>query len=203
MYVAFVTPRLPLTSWTATEPVKESSMDGMPNRDSVEEIAIVVLDPTHVDRVNLVASRMRRTLVEVLGLERGEAMCSLDWLRARVLWHLDPTNCVGQVFLAVCSEVVLGHTIVRIENDAGAHPHGLFSTIYVDPEQRRRGVGSRLLFAGERWFRGNGVEKFATKTAKANAKLVELFGRHGYNVVGIDEENQMVRLEYSGGERSP
>ena len=36
----------------------------------------------------------------MLGEEAGTSLYSMEWLRQRVLWHLNPANCTGQVFLA-------------------------------------------------------------------------------------------------------
>ena len=60
--------------------------------DSLSELKIREIDPTSKEEISLVASRMRETLIEVLGEERGTALYSMDWLRNRVLWHLDPTQ---------------------------------------------------------------------------------------------------------------
>ncbi len=74
---------------------------------------IRAIDPQSPAEVELVASRMRQTLVEVLGEEVGGNMYTMDWLIQRVLWHLDPNQCVGQVFLSEDSEGhITGHTKV-------------------------------------------------------------------------------------------
>lgn len=60
---------------------------------------------------------MRQTL-EVLGEEKGGNMYRMDWPIQRVLWHVDPSQCVGQVFLSEDRDGrITGHTIVRIERD--------------------------------------------------------------------------------------
>ena len=58
------------------------------------------LDPTRADEVDLVATRMRATLVEVVDPVEGHTLYTMDWLRQRVRWHLDPGACDGQVFVA-------------------------------------------------------------------------------------------------------
>jgi GNAT superfamily N-acetyltransferase len=147
------------------------------------------LDPASDEEIALVADRMRRTLVEVLGEARGTAMYTTDWLRARVRFHLVPDR---EVLLAEDGDgVVIGHTIVRVEPDEGPAT-GLFSTTFVAPEARRAGVASALLAAGEGWMRDRAMASAVTWTGDANTKLLRLYERHGYAVTARTDE--MVRL---------
>lgn len=157
-------------------------------------------EEAHAAEVDLVAGRMRETLMEVVDEMRGEEMYTLDWLRARVRFHLDEAQCTGEVLLAERAEgkarqdSVVGHTILRIEQEQP--PLGLFSTFYVHPTSRRDGVASALLEAGEAWFRRCGMARFATNTAATNHRLHRLMERHGYVLVLRDGE--MVRFEKDG-----
>ncbi len=154
------------------------------------------IDPRSDAEIEIVATRMRQTLVEVLGEARGNAMYTIDWLRDRVRFHLDPSRSTGEVFLAEDVEgVVMGHTIVRIETEDDWRSIGLFSTTYVHPSHRRAGVASMLLERGEAWFRGRGPHCAVTYTDEANAGLIRLFERHGYRIV--EARQQMVKLEKS------
>jgi GNAT superfamily N-acetyltransferase len=135
------------------------------------------------ENILLVASRMRQTLAEVLGEERGTGLYSLDWLRNRVLFHLD----TGQVLLAESAGQVLGHCMLRVEGDIG-----LYATTFVRPESRRAGVAQALLSAGEVWLVAQGVQALATDTALENTKLIRLFESRGFKVVHTTQE--MLRL---------
>lgn len=139
----------------------------------------------------IVAARMRATLVEVLGEARGAAMYDLPWLEDRVRFHLDPTRSTGAVFVAEDATETLGHTIVRLERDAEG-VFGLFSTTYVAPPARRRGVAAALLDAGEAWLASHAVRGTATWTAHDNAPLIALFTRRGYVIA--ERADEMVRL---------
>jgi GNAT superfamily N-acetyltransferase len=142
--------------------------------------------------VELVATRMRETLVEVLGQERGVALYTMEWLRERVLFHLDPAKSTATVLLSENQAGhVTGHTIVRIEEEAG-RKIGLFSTIFVEPDARRAGVAASLLMCGEAWMVQQRVAEATTYTSDANVKLINLFQKHGYRVTGA--ESEMVRL---------
>jgi GNAT superfamily N-acetyltransferase len=138
---------------------------------------------------------MRLTLVEVLGEEAGAALYSLDWLRERVHWHLEPAQCTGQVLLAEEQEGCLaGHLIVRLERGEDGAEIGLISTIYVDPSRRRRGIGARLLEAGETWIRAHAGRVAVYDTAETHAPMIRLLEARGYVVTFAAADKQMVRL---------
>ncbi len=155
-----------------------------------------MIRPLNRDRpleIELVAARMRQTLEEVLGVERGREMYTMDWLIARVRWHLDPSQATAEVFLAEDQAgEVLGHTIVRVERDETGRAFGLFSTTFVVPSARRGGVATQLLLAGEAWMLAQKLPEAATFTGDHNTKLIQLYQRHGYTLQNVPPE--MVRL---------
>jgi GNAT superfamily N-acetyltransferase len=132
--------------------------------------------------IDLVAERMRATLIEVEGEARGGTMYSMDWLRDRVRWHLDGRAAEVVVAEDAAGEIV-GHTIYRIESDdaaLGAAPLGLISTTYVAPAARRHGVAQRLLAHAEDWLRERQVLLSCTWTSETNRPLIALYARNGY-----------------------
>ena len=134
--------------------------------------------------IQLVATRMRQTLIEVLGEAAGGSMYTMDWLIRRVEWHLDPAACTGQVFLALNGEdQIAGHTIVRLDVDFEEKPTGLFSTTYVDPEFRGKGLARALIAKGENWMIERGMNKAVTYTDPGNAPLLKLFESQGYRII--------------------
>lgn len=141
------------------------------------------LDPASDAEVELVARRMRATLVEVEGEEAGTALYTMDWLRERVRWHLDAANCAGRVLVSLDEAgAINGHAIMREEKDEAGRAFGLFSTIFVDPPLRRAGIASRLLDEGEAWMRGRRLLEAATWTSSSNAKLIALLVPRGYDI---------------------
>jgi GNAT superfamily N-acetyltransferase len=159
----------------------------------VTSLLVRAVRPDAEDEIALVAARMRLTLIEVLGEERGTALYTMDWLRARARLHLDPSKCRGQIFVAEIAERVVGHTIVRVDRDDDGRPIGLFSTTFVEPEARRLGVAESLVRHGEAWMNAEGMTVAVTDTSAANTKLIRLFEKHGYAIALRDGE--MVRLE--------
>ncbi len=145
-----------------------------------------------------VAQRMQRTLVEVLGDDRGLSMYQLAWLVARARWHLTEAT-AGAIFLATVPGWTtdgrsVGHTIVRMEQDAAGRPYGLFSTTFVHPDARKLGVASVLLRQGEDWLIRHGATRLATDTSATNTPLLHLYQKHRYTVVLEAPDRQMVRL---------
>lgn len=103
------------------------------------------------DEIALVASRMRQTLVEVLGEEKGTALYSMDWLLNRVRWHLDPNQTIGKIFLVEDNGTrILGQAIARIEYDENKAEFGYFSTVFVEPGSRfqESGTGDEFAYSG-------------------------------------------------------
>jgi GNAT superfamily N-acetyltransferase len=157
-------------------------------------IAIRPIDASNDQEIELVADRMRATLVEVIG-EKGHNMYTPEWLRNRVRWHLRENQCMGRVLLAVDSTgAIIGHIIAREEDASTMAPVGLVSTIYVSPPFRRRGVAKALLEASEAWLMAQRVATLATDTSETNRPLIELFRQRGYAVTFHSHEKQMVRL---------
>jgi GNAT superfamily N-acetyltransferase len=127
---------------------------------------------------------------------------TLDWLVQRVRWHLDARHCIGAVFVAVeANECISGHAIVRVERDDAGQCFGLFSTTYVDPASRRRGIATALLTHGLQWMQAQGMSASATWTAASNLKLIALYQKHGYQVTQRHRHDvtnsEMVRLSKS------
>jgi GNAT superfamily N-acetyltransferase len=162
------------------------------------------LDPASDKEIEWVARGMRRTLIEVEGEATGTALYTMEWLRQRVRWHLDPAKCRAQVLVAQGLAAqgergeLAGYTLVREEIDEHGRRFGLFSTTFVEPACRRAGLAARLLQAGEQWMIAQALPESATWTSASNAKLIGLYRRHGYAQVATHVHEvtatRMVRL---------
>lgn len=151
------------------------------------------IDPASESEVALVATRMRDTLIEVLGEQRGGEMYSHEWLVDRVQWHLDPSNVVGEVYVSEQEDgEISGHTILRVQSDELFGRHGLFSTFYVLPRFRNTGIAAKFVEIGEKWMRDNRLQRAMTYTAIDNERLQGFLKRRGYEVVL--EKDDMVAL---------
>lgn len=145
-------------------------------------VSIRDIDPISSVEIDLVAQRMLQTLIEVEGPVRGSSLYTIEWLVARVRWHLDGACCRGRVLLAeLPHKSIAGHMIVRLESTDGV-PFGLVSTAYIEPAFRRVGLASALLAYSEAWFSEQGMASCSTWTSGTNAPLIALYERHGYSI---------------------
>lgn len=162
----------------------QSSAQTHPGEYSNGAIRIRTIDPRSAAEVELVALRMRQTLVEVEGDKTGNSLYTMDWLKDRVRWHLDAAKSTGQVFLAENREgCITGHTIVRIESDEAGRRYGLFSTTFVEPESRKQAIAASLLDHGEKWMIEHEMPEAVTWTSASNMKLIRLYLKRGYAIV--------------------
>jgi ribosomal protein S18 acetylase RimI-like enzyme len=143
------------------------------------------LDARVDTEVELVATRMRETLVEVLGEARGGAMFTREWLIARVHHYAKE----GVVFVAEENGAIIGHAMARVEDGVGH-----FGTIFVAPHTRRHGVAQSLMADVERWLRARDVLDVRYYTDEDNEKLITLFRAHGYAITERDAGARMVKL---------
>ena len=166
------------------------SIHDLPHRsDDPTLVDVIPLDPDDTASIDLVATRMRLTLVEVLGEERATEMFDHAGLVDRVWWHLDRSDPRrrAEVFLARMHTDVVGHTMVRADVVDGEEL-GLFATTYVVPAARRAGVASALLRAGEAWMRERQLPVAATFTDVHNERLLAFYASLGYDCSAIDGE---------------
>ena len=167
-----------------------------------DRVRVRPLDPKHEHEVTLVARRMRETLIEVLGPERGASMYTLEWLEERVRSHLRPEVYTAQVLMAEDEHGgIVGHTMVRLEEDADGETLGLVATTYVLPQARRAGVAEALLAAGEAWLIAKGASRLATNTSQTNWPLIRMYEKHGYTITFRAPELQMVQLSRAVAKR--
>jgi len=153
------------------------------------------IHPSSQSEIVLVARRMRETLKEVLGPEKGEILYSIEWLIERVRQHIQG-ELEAKVFLAFNQQQqCIGHTIVRKEHTDPQEDFGLFSTIYIVPSFRRQAVAAQLIQKGEEWMKAKGLTRFATYTSASNTKLIMLFEKYQYTIVQRNHENNMIVLE--------
>ncbi|MCB0392146.1 MAG: GNAT family N-acetyltransferase [Bdellovibrionales bacterium] len=152
------------------------------------------INPESIAEIKLVASRMRQTLVDVLGEERGESMYTMEWLVDRVLWHLDPKKTKAKVYLATSDkDQIVGQAIVRLESDNTDSEYGYFSTIYVEPSWRGQGVATKLIETVEKWLIKSEIQTVIYNTATDNSRLISLFQFLGYQL--FETHDDMVRLK--------
>jgi GNAT superfamily N-acetyltransferase len=86
-----------------------------------------------------------------------------------------------------CGRVV-GHSMVSRKVTPQGRRFGHFFSRYVEPEHRRKGLGSRLMDAALAWFDDYDWEYLLAHTHEGNLRLRALFERHGFVVVERQNE---------------
>ena len=88
------------------------------------------------------------------------------------------------VYVADDDGAVVGRlSVARDPHSASRHVADL--GIMVAATHRRRGIGSALLAAAERWARQAGVTKLELHVLPHNAPAIGLYGKHGYELEGV------------------
>jgi len=72
----------------------------------------------------------------------------------------------------------------QLAEGCNSSPVGFLEGWYVRPEARHRGVGRRLMEAGEEWARAQGCTEMASDTDLENVASTEAHQRLGYTIVG-------------------
>jgi GNAT superfamily N-acetyltransferase len=151
------------------------------------------INPNSEEEISLVAARMRQTLVEVLGEEKGTSLYSMEWLLGRVRWHLNSNLATAKIFLIEDDNCeIVGHAIARIDTDSDERRFGYFSTVFIVPAYRKKGLARSLLLHVEAWLRSMKMQKIAYNTAENHSQLINLFEKNGFAIT--HREGEMVQL---------
>jgi GNAT superfamily N-acetyltransferase len=151
------------------------------------------LNPSQHSEIELVANRMRSTLVDVLGKDKGESLYSIDWLINRVNEHIDMGDKSKVILVESEKGIIVAHAIVRIDADEEGNEFVFFSTIYVLPESRKSGVASLIINTVDEWCVKKSLSRIIYNTATDNHRLIRLYEKHGYSIILHDGD--MVKLE--------
>ncbi|MGL5080605.1 MAG: GNAT family N-acetyltransferase [Microcoleaceae cyanobacterium] len=75
----------------------------------------------------------------------------------------------------------LGNAIDQVEGDRIAY----IFLLYVDPQHRRRGIGSALMQQAEYWARQRGDRKISLQVFSQNQPALNLYQKQGYQVQSL------------------
>lgn len=85
---------------------------------------------------------------------------------------------------AILENKIVGFIVASIETFKSERVGHIYS-INVEPEYRRRGIGSRLLESMEENLRKRGAKACYLEARKDNIAAINLYLKHKYSVVGI------------------
>jgi ribosomal protein S18 acetylase RimI-like enzyme len=99
-------------------------------------------------------------------------------IRKSILYHV-----VNDTLLVADDDGIVGFVMFSVENGGYEQDRrrGLIENLYVQPEHRNDGIGSRLLETAESRVRDEGVEAIALEVLVNNERAREFYARHGYD----------------------
>jgi ribosomal protein S18 acetylase RimI-like enzyme len=102
----------------------------------------------------------------------------------------------GRVFVASLGDAVVAFVCVlaRIPEtalDESNRPHAAIGELFVDPDQRGAGVGSRLLERAERHARLRGADRLRVQVLADNGGARELYRRFGFRDRLVELEKRL------------
>ncbi|MCA9537599.1 MAG: GNAT family N-acetyltransferase [Myxococcales bacterium] len=107
---------------------------------------------------------------------------SFDAMRAMI--HADFVRPTHRFLVAVDADGrLVGHSMLSCRVDPQGAPFGYFFSRFVEPDHRRRGLGTRLLDAAVAWFDQRGCQYLLAHTHETNVGLRALFEGRGFRVV--------------------
>ncbi|MBT4792132.1 MAG: GNAT family N-acetyltransferase [Halobacteriovoraceae bacterium] len=132
--------------------------------------------PNSKEETSLVAKRMKKTLIDVMGEKDGKNYYSDEWLISRVEQHINLKENACIFLSEENSGEISGQAIIRIEKDNGTN-YGFFSTIYVAEEFRGKGIAKELIMAVLKWCKDKDLKRVTYNTAENHTSIINLFGK--------------------------
>lgn len=157
-------------------------------------VTIRPLNPNSKQEIDLVADQMQKTLVDVMGPEKGTNYYSKSWLKERVKYHIDLAD-DAVVFVACDDNKVIGQAIVRIELDKDKLKYGYFSTIYIQPKYRQQGVASELVKKIINWCSNKRLPYIVYNTAKNHQKMKSLLLKFDFDEALSSDDMVQFKME--------
>ena len=139
------------------------------------------LQSNSIEEIQLVASRMKLTLIDVMGDQKGSNFYSEEWLLDRVFWHVN-LGSNAEIFLCTDeSGNIVAQAIVRKEKESDRE-FGYFSTIYVEPASRRKGAAKLLIAKVLEWCHSRNLPKIIYNTATNNTNMIALLQKYEFKI---------------------
>lgn len=110
---------------------------------------------------------------------------SVDEQRA---WLIDRSGAHAVLVAEGERSGLVGFASLSPFRDRPAYATTVESSIYVDPDHHRRGVGLRLMEALVETARSHGFHSIIARVADSNEASVKLHRRAGFDVVGVERE---------------
>jgi ribosomal protein S18 acetylase RimI-like enzyme len=106
----------------------------------------------------------------------------------------------GGVVVAASADRIVGFVTFSMERRlyATTIERGVIHNLFVVPDRRGDGIGSRLLTAAESGLAAEGAEAVSLETLAANDAARRFYGRHGYEAHRVEFEKRVETDNPSG-----
>lgn len=119
------------------------------------------------------------SLADVSALAELERVCFSDpWTEKGIRETIQYET--ARAFVAQVSDRVVGYVMARISGEEGE-----ILDLAVLPEERRRGIGRRLIAAVWNALQSEGVRELFLEVRESNLPAIELYRAHGFRPVGL------------------
>lgn len=112
-------------------------------------------------------------------------------------WSVVGLKWAERTLVAELDGRIVGAIEIEVLNFREKGKHGHVGYIFVDPDFQRRGVGSALLKAAERWFIERGAICSWALTTRDNIAAQRFFLKHGYEVVTVEQIRKELGRRYA------
>ena len=103
-----------------------------------------------------------------------------------------------QTFAVVAGEPIVGFGLVTLRPNVWFdEPVALLDELYVIPDRRGHGIGTRLIALMESTCRERGVEQIEINVDEGDHDARRFYERHGYRCTGPDGDERMLFYERS------
>jgi ribosomal protein S18 acetylase RimI-like enzyme len=165
------------------------------------ELSIRRLSPADLDAVEPLWSALREHHANVsphLGAPRARED---SWARRRAQYERWLSEPYAFILIAQRGETAVGYAMVHIRAGSPTWPSseraGEVETLSVHPDERGRGIGTRLLGTVEDELAGLGIDELSLHVISANLEALAFYERHGLrpfaqwlSVAGIGDRRQ-------------
>lgn len=118
-------------------------------------------------------------------------------IREAIVRHI-----LGDSLLVAREDGIVGFVMFTVESGGYEQDtaRGVVENLYVEPDYRGRGIGSRLLAAAEQGLADRGVDAIALDVMAANGRAREFYRDHGFEPHRVELEKRTESDTHSKGD---
>jgi predicted N-acetyltransferase YhbS len=90
----------------------------------------------------------------------------------------------GQFLVLELGSQLAGSVYLEVRRQASGQPSGYLGMLAVAPSLQKQGIGTRLMTAGDEYFRQQGCNSVEITVVDLRTELPPLYARYGYAITG-------------------